>query len=91
MVLRREHDGLDRLRPVVLVLESDLALRVGPQPRQRAVLADLGLAPDEAVCERDRRRHQDVGLAGRIAEHEPLVARSLAFRMLAIHALRNVR
>ena len=58
-MLRREHDGLDPDRLVVLVSECQLALRVGTQPRQFRIpaLADPGLALDELVRIVNRRRH----------------------------------
>ena len=41
--------------------------------------------------EGDRRRHEHIGLVGRIAEHQTLVSRALLALVLAIDALRNVR
>ena len=76
-VLGREHHRLDRHRPVVLVAEGHLALGVRTQPRQAPRLAHLGLAGDQPVGVGDRGRHQDVGLAGRVAEHQPLVTGAL--------------
>ena len=78
-------DGL-----VVLVAERALALRVGAQPRQLAVLAHFGLLLDQAVRVDDRRRHEAVGLDRRVAEHEALVAGALLFRCLAVDALGDV-
>jgi hypothetical protein len=54
----------------------DLALAVRAQPLERAVPAGLGEAHRELVRERDRERHELLGLADREAEHEALVAGS---------------
>ena len=44
-VLRRNHDGVDAQRLAVLVVfDCDLGFAVGPEVRQRAVLADFGEA-----------------------------------------------
>jgi hypothetical protein len=40
-VLRGDDDGVDAHRLAVVVLDRDLALAVGPQVGQRAVLADV--------------------------------------------------
>ncbi len=62
----------DRL--AVLVAHADLRLAVGAQVAERAVLAHRRQALGEPVRERDRQRHQRVGLVGGVAEHHPLVA-----------------
>ena len=63
VVLGADEDGVDPPRATIgVVLDRDLALAVGPEERQRAVLADLGQAPSDTVRERDRSRHQLVGL-----------------------------
>ncbi len=41
--------------------------------------------------QRDRGRHQHVGLIGRVPEHEALVAGALLALVLAVNALGNVR
>src|SRR5688572_652456 len=89
-VLRREHDGVDRDGLVVLVAKRALALRVGTQPRQLAVLANFGLLLDQTVRVDDRRRHVAVGLDRRVPEHQALVAGTLLFGTLAIDTLRDV-
>ncbi len=80
----------DPHRLVVFVAEGDLALGVRPQPGQGAVLAHLGLAPDQAVGVGDRRRHQHFGLVTGVAEHQALIAGALFLAGLAIHALVDV-
>src|SRR5215471_13328767 len=80
-VLRRDEDPLDLDRALVtlvvdLVAHADLRLAVGPQVVEMLGLAHLGEALRDPVSERDRERHQLLGLAARIAEHHPLVARA---------------
>ncbi len=90
VVLRGEDDSVDGDGLVVLVNEGHLALGVRAQEGQRAAPANFGLAPDQAMGKRDRRRHQDVGLVRCVAEHEALVARALAFGIAAVHALGDI-
>jgi hypothetical protein len=73
-VLAAQHHGVDRMRLAVHVAHRDLALGVRAQEGQAAVLAQLGLALDQAVRVVDRRGHQDRGLVAGIAEHQALVA-----------------
>ncbi len=89
-MLGGEHHRLETHRLVVLVAQGDLALGVGAQPGELAVLAHLGLALHQAVRERDGGRHQHVGLVGRVAEHQALVAGALLALVLAVHALGDV-
>ena len=58
----------------VLVADRDLGLAVGAQVGHDLALAHLGEPVGELVGERDRHRHQLRRLAGRVAEHHPLVA-----------------
>ena len=60
----------------VLVADGDLRLAVGAQVGQHLALAHLGEPLGELVRERDRQRHQLLGLVGGVAEHHPLVARA---------------
>jgi hypothetical protein len=77
-VLGRQHDGVDAHRAVVgVVLDGDLGLAVGPEVRQRPVLAHLGELLGEALRDHDRQRHQHVGVVAGVAEHQALVARAL--------------
>jgi hypothetical protein len=48
----------------------------------RARAADLGKLPGELVREHDRQRHELGSLAARVAEHQPLVARSLPVKLV---------
>ena len=95
-VLGRDDDVLDSHRPAVFVGDRDLRLRVGPQPRHLAALADLGQLAAETVREHDRRRHQLGRLVAGVAEHQPLVAGALLGGLLPrgllrVDALRDVR
>ncbi len=73
-VLRRDQQLFDLDRLTVGVAHADLRLAVGAQIAERAVLADRRQALGEAVRERDRQRHQRLGLVRRVAEHHSLVA-----------------
>ncbi len=53
-----------------------LALGVGPQPGNRAVLPQVGDSIDDPVRQCDRQRHQLGGIVASEAEHHPLVAGS---------------
>ncbi len=90
IVLRRQHDGLYRHRPIVLVTKRDLTFRIGPEPCQLARLSYLGLALHEPVRIDDRRRHELLGLVARIAEHQALVAGALLFVRRTIDALSDI-
>jgi len=90
-VLGGQHHGLDPDRLVILVAQRNLALRIRAQPRDLAGLAHLRLALDQAVRERDQRRHRHVGLVRGITEHQPLIARALAALVLAVDPPGNIR
>ena len=95
-VLRRDENALDLDRPlasvlVELVADGDLGLPVGPQVREHVRLPHLREPPRQPVREHDRQRHQLVGLPGGVAEHHPLVARSLAVQRVAVTVLLLVR
>jgi hypothetical protein len=74
LVLGREHHGVDAVRLAVDVAHRDLALGVRAQEGQAAVLAQLGLALDQAVRVVDRRGHQLGRFVAGVAEHQALVA-----------------
>ena len=92
MVLRRQHDGVDRDRLAVDVAHRDLRLGVRPQPRQAPVLAHFALPLDQPVRVVDRERHQRRRLVARIAEHQALVAGTLiqVFVRRVVDAARDV-
>ena len=85
-VLARDDDGVDAGRLAVLVvLHRDLALAVGTQVGELAVLANDGELTGELVGQRDGRGHQLRGFVGGIAEHHALVAGAAG-----VNALGNV-
>ena len=73
-VLRRDDDRVDAHRLVAVVLDRDLALAVGPQPVDFALLAGFGQPVEDAVRQRDRQRHQLGRVVAGVAEHQALVA-----------------
>ena len=76
-VLRGENHRVDGHRAAILIAHRHLALGVGAQPGQAAILAHQGLPLGQAVGEVDRRGHQHVGFVAGKAKHQPLVARPL--------------
>ena len=72
-VLCGDQQLLDLDGPAVYVAHAHLGLAVRAQVVERPGAADRREALGEAVCERDRQRHQRVGLVGRVAEHHPLI------------------
>ena len=92
VVLRAEHDGLDAHGgAIVVVLNGDLALRIGTQ-----IGHDLALFPNvRQLTEQTMRQFQSqwhvvVRLAARVAKHHALVACPLILRIGALHALVDV-
>mmetsp|Transcript_19833 Transcript_19833/g.58928 ORF Transcript_19833/g.58928 Transcript_19833/m.58928 type:complete len:436 (-) Transcript_19833:199-1506(-) len=100
-VLRGDEDGVHALWDhsawalgVALVLDRDLGLAVGAQPRARAILADLGQAEAQLGRQHVRQRHQLGRLIRGVAEHVALVAGTDLLERLSVHAvhrLANVR
>ncbi len=91
VVLGGQHHGVTARDPAgVVVGKGDLALGVGTQPGERAVLAQLRVLAHQAVGEVDRRGHEGVGLVARVAEHQALVAGALILRAAAVDALVDV-
>ena len=76
VVLRADYYGIDAMRLAVAILHGDLALAVGAQVRQRAILANLGEALHQAVGQVDGQGHQPVGLVAGEPDHHALVARA---------------
>ena len=71
-------------------------LASGRSHRRLADFADLRESPTEAMREHHRRRHQFGRFGARVTKHHALIARALlggllAFRLLRIDALRDVR
>ena len=91
-VLARQHHGVYAVRLAVHITHRDLAFGVRAQERQAAVLAQLGLAFDQAVCVINRGRHQFGRLVAGITEHQALVAGAGVQMVVAgvVHTLRDV-
>jgi hypothetical protein len=92
-VLGRDHHGVDVVRLAIDVAHADLRLRVGPQPRQAAVLSQFAVALHQPVRVEDRHRHELRRFIAGIAVHQSLVARALfeVESFALIHALGDVR
>lgn len=91
-VLGGQHHGVDAVGLAVHVAHGHLALGVRTQEGQAAVLAQLGLALDEAVRVVDGRGHQLGCLVAGVAEHQALVAGAGVELVIAglVHALGDV-
>ena len=74
LVLRRDQELLDLHRAAVAVAEVTCVLPSGRRYGDDLGLAHVGQALGQPVRERDRQRHELVGLVRRVAEHHPLVA-----------------
>ena len=74
LVLGRDQHALDLDRPAVLVAHRHLRLAVRPQVGHQLGAAHLGQPVRQLVRERDRHRHELLGLARGVAEHHALVA-----------------
>jgi hypothetical protein len=91
-VLARHHDRLDADRHVVDVADRHLGLAVGAEEVDALglLLADLREPVRQLVRDRDRQRHQLLGLVARVAEHQALIAGALLGDVAAIDALGDV-
>ncbi len=76
-VLRADQHRVHADRLVPVVLDRQLALRVGAQPGKHALLPQLGLLLHQPVRVVDRERHELGRLVARETEHQALVARAL--------------
>ena len=82
-VLRAHDDGVQADGRGALVADGDLGLAVGAQVGQLPGLAHLGELLGQAVGEVDRQRHELGGVGAGEAEHEALVASTLAVQRVA--------
>ena len=91
-VLCGKNDGINRDGLPIFVTHRHLTLGIGPQPAQRAALANLRLAFDQTVGIGNREGHQDIGFVAGITEHQALVTGSLiSIQALAlVHALGDI-
>src|SRR4029078_11099211 len=83
-VLGRYHDRVGAHRLAVLISERDLAFGVRARRGLPAGVPRLGHLMQDAVGVINRRRHQGLGLAAGIAEHDALVAGALFLLFLGI-------
>jgi len=92
-VLGGQHHGVDSVRLAIHIFDGDLRLRIGAQPGQSAIVAQLRLAFDHAVRQIDRERHQGRCFIAGVAKHQSLIARALIQKIIrcSIHTLCDIR
>ena len=82
---------VDALRPAISVFDPDLSLGIGQQIRQR-LLQGLGIQDlSDPVRQRDRQRHQRLGLIAGVAEYRRLILDRKATELLIIHRVQIER
>ncbi len=91
VVLGGKHHRVHATRLAGFVTKRHLALGIRAQPRDRAAATHLGLTLHQAVREGYRRRHEHVGLVGRVSIHHSLIARPLLVARALVDPLGNVR
>jgi hypothetical protein len=94
-VLRGDNDVRNAHGLVVVVLDRDLALCVGPKPFDLSSLTDASQFATEAMGEHDWRRHQFGRFIGGVTKHQALVASALfggffSFRGAVVDTLGDV-
>ena len=89
-MLGGQDDRFDSGRLAVHVTHRDLALRVRPEPVEGAGAPYLGMAAHQPVGKGDRGGEKGVGLACRVPEHHPLVARPQVLVAGLVHPHRDV-
>ena len=82
LVLRRDQDCVESNGDVVFVHDAHLGLPVGAKVRELASSANLREALRKSVRGPYRKGHQVRRLVARVAEHHPLVARTLGIRLV---------
>ena len=75
-MLSRDQQLLDRDRPPIDIPHRHLRLPVRPQIRNDLRLANIRQPLRELMRQRDRQRHQLLGLIRRVPEHHPLITRT---------------
>ena len=90
-MLGRDHHGCRPHRRAVHVFERHLAFRIRAQAGLGARMAGLGERLQNGMGEMDRGRHQHLGLAAGVAEHQALVAGTLVLVASGVDALGDVR
>jgi hypothetical protein len=94
-VLGGDNDGVNTERNdgtvVVCVLDGDLGLGVGPEPRKGAVVAGIGHGLVKLVGKLDGERQVLGGLVGGVSEHDTLVTGTkLLESLLIVKTLSNI-
>jgi hypothetical protein len=75
-MLGRNDHGIDAGGHAIDVLNGDLALAVGPEPRQFARVPGLAKAARQLVRKHDGQGHELFGFRTGVTEHQALVARA---------------
>ncbi len=83
-----DRSGTDGL--VVSILKRNLRFRIRLDALDLAAVAGFGQSAQNSVRVEDWRGHQRFGFAGRVAEHNPLVAGAFVFVLAGINTLRDV-
>jgi hypothetical protein len=90
-MLGRNHQRGGPHRHAAFILQCHLALGVGLEEIRGAGMTIGGHALEDLVRIIERRRHQVRSLVGRIAEHDPLIARAFVLVAALVDALRDMR
>ena len=78
IVLRRQHDALDRNRLSVAVEESNLRFCIRPQPGQLPTAPHFGLSAHQPVRIENGRGHSLRRFIGGVTEHHALISGTAA-------------
>ncbi len=93
-VLRRNDDGIDTERDgctaVLLVLDGNLSLGVGAEPREQAGTTSGSHCLVQLVREDDSKRHKLLRLIRRIPKHDTLITRTVALEVTVVKPLSNI-
>ena len=93
-VLSRDDDGVDAKRDgsaaILFVLDGDLGLRIGAQPRESARSPRNSHRSVEFVREHDGQGHELLGFVRRIAKHDALVTSTVILERSVVKTLGNV-
>ena len=94
-VLGGDDNGIDAKgdggSAILLVLNSDLGLRVGTEPWKSTTATGNGHRRVELVCKHDGEGHELWGLVRSIAEHDTLITSTVILEAPMVQALSNIR
>lgn len=94
-VLGGDDNGIDAKgdgsSAILLVLNSDLGLRVGTEPWKSTAATGNGHRRVELVCKHDGEGHELWGLVRSIAEHDTLITSTVILEAPMVQALSNIR